>query len=58
MNKRMYVKPLIEVIEFEFEGVIAASFADSDWGMNDLPSEPGMDPSGSSDNIWDGNWLN
>ncbi len=58
MNKRNYVKPVIEVIEFEFEGIIASSFNEGDFGMDDLPSEPGRDPFGASDNIWDDKWLN
>lgn len=58
MKKSFYVKPAIEVIEFEFEGIIASSLNESDWGMDDLPSEPGRDPFGASDNIWDDKWLN
>lgn len=57
MSKRIYVKPAIEVIEFEFEGIIASSFADGDIGMDGLPSEPGKDPLGYSDDIWDNKWL-
>lgn len=58
MKKSLYIKPAIEVIEFEFEGIIASSYAASDWGMDDLPSEPGGDPLGASGNIWDDKWLN
>lgn len=45
----MYVKPEVEVIEFEFEGIIASSgdTTEGSFGMDDMPSDPGR-PS-----IWD-----
>lgn len=55
MKKEFYVKPDVEIVNMEFEGVIASSgFV----GMDDLPSDPG---SGSHDvsygeSIWDKTW--
>lgn len=55
MKKLTYQKPFAEIIEFEFEGVIAASYSD----MNDLPSDPGRtDISVQERTIWDNSkWL-
>lgn len=48
-----YIKPEVEILDFEFEGVIAAS---SDYGMDNLPSDPRIAPD-PVDNIWDDKWL-
>lgn len=56
MKKTIYVKPEIEIVEFEFEGIIAASGGQSsDYGMDMLPSDPGMSSGGAG--IWDDKWL-
>lgn len=52
----IYLKPKIEVVEFEFEGIIAASgMLPSDEGMDMFPGDPGM-TSGDPE-IWDDKWL-
>lgn len=55
MKRLTYTKLYAEIIEFEFEGVIAASYP----AMNDLPSEPGRtDISVQERTIWDNSkWL-
>lgn len=52
-----YIKPEVEILDFEFEGVIAASSEGGfDDGMDNLPSHPGFVPD-PVDNIWDDKWL-
>lgn len=55
MGKMKYIKPEVEIIEFEFEGVIASSNGDFA-GMDKLPSEPGTVPDPVNE-IWDDKWL-
>lgn len=56
MKKEFYVKPDVEIVNVEFEGVIASS--DSLWGMDDLPSDPGASGYDTSygESIWDKTW--
>lgn len=57
MGRMKYIKPEVEILDFEFEGVIAASSEGGfDDGMDNLPSHPGFVPD-PVDNIWDDKWL-
>lgn len=56
MERMKYIKPEVEILDFEFEGVIAASSEWGDDGMDNLPSHPGGVPH-PVDNIWDDKWL-
>lgn len=56
MRKELYVKPDVEIVNVEFEGVIASS--GNLWGMDDLPSDPGSSGYETSygESIWDKTW--
>lgn len=56
MERMKYIKPEVEILEFEFEGVIASSGESLENGMNSLPSDPRITPD-PVDNIWDDKWL-